>query len=125
MCWYAMFVETGWEEYICNTLRTITRRCAVSIGFQILVPKRKLLEYSGGQQHEVIKPLFPGYIFIETEQIEILSQVISQSIHFYRLLRDNSFSPSVIKFEEMCQVLYLIIRKFLLRIKESGQFPAP
>ena len=81
MCWYAMFVETGQEDKICDTIRTIVKYCVVSYNFELLVPKRKLLEHNGGRPREVVKT-FPGYIFIETEQIEILSRIFKQNIHF-------------------------------------------
>ena len=108
MCWYAMFVETGYEDDIGLFLKKSVAKYAGFVPFRLLIPKRKLIEYSGGVRREVFRIMFPGYVLVETEQIKIIIDILKRNSHFYRLLENGDFLSSIIKADEMCQILYLL-----------------
>ena len=66
MKWYAFFVKTGKEDTVCKYLNQIL---SYHTNFNLLVPKRGLIEYNSGIKTLVYKPLFPGYILIHTESM--------------------------------------------------------
>jgi transcriptional antiterminator NusG len=63
MHWYAYFVETGKEDYIKNNIDSTFD----SDFLRCLVPKRKIPEKKNGHSYEVVKPIFPGYILVNTK----------------------------------------------------------
>lgn len=60
--WYALFVVTGEEEKVKKRLDY-----RLQGDLRIIVPKRKLRERRNGQWHNVIRPLFPGYVLLNGE----------------------------------------------------------
>lgn len=62
MSWYAFFVETGKEDRIEDYL---IKNCP---DVNYLIPKRYLTEKKGGDLYNIIKLMFPGYIFIRIEE---------------------------------------------------------
>jgi len=60
--WYAAFVKVGAED-------DVKARLEYKVGenLHFLFPKRKLLERKDGVWHEVLRPLFPGYLLINGE----------------------------------------------------------
>jgi len=58
--WYVIFVESGKEEKV---QKWLDFHFAMET-LRHLVPKRKLIEKKGGKSYQVIKKLFPGYVFI-------------------------------------------------------------
>ena len=95
MEWYALFVKTGKEDYICNDLKKIFDYNNVKI--RLLVPKRKLMEYHSGVKEYVEKPLFPGYILFETCSVEQIYYIIknTQNRYIYSVLRTQAYFQKV------------------------------
>lgn len=62
MDWYALSVETGKEDIIGKIIRKYFLPSTV----QAIVPKRRLLERKESKTYEVLKIMFPGYVFIKT-----------------------------------------------------------
>lgn len=58
MKWYAVYVQTGREENV------RTQLCKQMDCLHCCIPKRKMLEKKEGVFKEVIRLLFPGYVFI-------------------------------------------------------------
>ena len=58
--WHVIFVETGEEE-------KVKLRLTYKMGnrYSFAVPKRRLRERKFGQWKEVLRPLFPGYVFMQ------------------------------------------------------------
>jgi transcriptional antiterminator NusG len=63
MDWYSLFVITGEEENVANWLQFFFQ------GEQLttLIPKRKLVERRKGQNEQVLKKMFPGYVLVNTK----------------------------------------------------------
>ncbi|WP_151737086.1 antiterminator LoaP [Paenibacillus tengchongensis] len=61
MKWYAIYVHTGKEEFVKREIY----RILIHQNITCIAPKRKLPERTAGEFQDVIKPLFPGYIFLK------------------------------------------------------------
>jgi transcriptional antiterminator NusG len=57
---------------------------------RLFFPKRRLTLRRGGKPVQEVKPLFPGYVFIEAETIDTeLYKTIKQTPDFFRFLKSN------------------------------------
>lgn len=72
--WYIFFIQGGKEEYLRNT---INKKGDV-VAFVPMMERKYKLQ---GQYTIVIKPMFPGYLFIKTEKNQAY---IEQLFHEYR-----------------------------------------
>lgn len=91
MEWYALFVETGREDYVGKWLEL---NFDVSEVFP-LIPKRKLPEKKGGITYHTTKPLFPGYIILKTNSSFLYKNhyIIKAIPHVIKILQSgNSYS---------------------------------
>ena len=57
--WYLLYVKGGKEDEICEFLKTQ--------GFDAFYPKKKIVYKKQGIRTLVDKPMFPNYIFVESE----------------------------------------------------------
>lgn len=105
--WYALFVETGYEDYVCSVLETKLKDQKP----KFLVPKRKIPEKRNGVVHHVIRPLFPGYIFIQIKmntdtyyQIQETENIIRVLNHGYlytqKIRKQHLKKPEDYRYEE-------------------------
>ncbi|MBZ9609897.1 antiterminator LoaP [Clostridium estertheticum] len=109
--WYALFVQTGYEDEICKMIDCLTQIFNFSnktIYYETLVPKRKLYETKHGITNQVIRKLFPGYILIKTDDIEYMYIISKKCFHSYRFIRRANYSFSIIKQDEILQILKLM-----------------
>lgn len=103
MEWYVIFVETGKEELVQKWLDFYFDKEKLSY----LVPKRRLIEKKGGKSYQVIKKLFPGYVFIcvdmDLEKYKIIKSIPS----LIRILNTGTYY-SQINNSEMSVILRLV-----------------
>jgi transcriptional antiterminator NusG len=59
--WYVLQTKTGHEDRVRIWLENKSE-C-----LSILLPKKEIMVASSGRKRKLLKPLFPGYIFVETE----------------------------------------------------------
>ena len=95
MSWYAIFVKTGKEDEVCLYIKQIFGKSKVQ--FQLLVPKRELVEYYEGVKRLVKRTMFPGYILLKTDSIEQMYTYLSSRWHsnIYTLLRSGGFYQEI------------------------------
>ena len=88
MNYYAVQVQTGKEEKIIETVQT---NLAFRIDKQFFIfPKRQLKIRKAGVEKPELKPIFPGYFFIEAESIDReLYNTLRHTQGFYRFLKSN------------------------------------
>ncbi|AEE17179.1 NGN domain-containing protein [Treponema brennaborense DSM 12168] len=88
MNYYAVQVRTLKEEaYIASISRQLED---TEIKIQFLFPKRRLIIRRQGEQVNELMPLFPGYVFIETEKLSTeLYNVARSAKYFSRFLPNN------------------------------------
>ncbi len=105
--WYAIFVETGWENEVVQSIRRLMGYKDKEIDYHIMVPKRKLKERCQGITNEVVRVLFPGYIFLSTDEIDQMYQWTKNCKHMIRYLRNENEFQRIYP-EEICQIQYLM-----------------
>lgn len=95
MNWYVLFVRAGKEQSVEHLLKTWLN----SYGFLPFIPMNERIFKNSGIIKKELKPLFPGYVFIESELsspdfIRIINPLIHSSNNIIRLLRysDSEFS---------------------------------
>ncbi|MFK4467834.1 antiterminator LoaP [Bacillus sp. RC252] len=128
MGWHALFVNTGEEDKV----RKMIYQFLDETDIHVIVPKRRLTERKQGKSYEIIKKIFPGYVFLNTQMNVEIYYELQQIPQYCRLLNqyDNHIKPdkkkskitmgnsventndvfsfSKIDEEEMTQVLQLI-----------------
>jgi transcriptional antiterminator NusG len=80
MYWYAIFVETGYEETVQQYLNYNFA------DLYSLIPKRLVPEKKNGKFKKVVKKLFPGYLLIRAELDDTMVQKIKNIPHFIKIL---------------------------------------
>ncbi|AJS58364.1 antiterminator LoaP [Paenibacillus sp. IHBB 10380] len=87
MSWYALFVESGQEDIVQQSLRSQFSHCI----HKAVVPKRMLPEKRNGVFYDVTKKIFPGYVFIETRMNPRIFYELQRLPKFYKLVRNASY----------------------------------
>jgi transcriptional antiterminator NusG len=103
MEWYALFVETGKEEYVRERLKFYFSEAIL----RPIVPRRNLTERKEGKVFHVTKTLFPGYVLIHTEMNTAVYEKIKTIPKFIRILSTGTCFSKVAE-EEMLPILRLI-----------------
>jgi len=83
MCWYVMQVFTGREKETVGMCRSRTEAGTIK---EIFVPEYEYMKKYSGQWHRETGVLFPGYIFVRTEEIDALRQMIKRIPEYTKLL---------------------------------------
>lgn len=81
--WYVIQTVTGKEEELMLFMRTIL--CREHFGNCFMI-QAEWLKRLGGEWNLQIRPLFPGYVFIETDEPERLYMELKNVPRFSRLL---------------------------------------
>lgn len=102
--WYVIQTETGREEEVLYLMRRLLdkRLCSRYMILEAEWPKR-----SGGQWLLLRKAMFPGYIFVETEEAEKLFFQLKQIPKLTKILGNEKFEFVPLAEEEI-QFLYKI-----------------
>lgn len=89
MNYYALQVKTGSEElYIRRIVQTLSPEQNATVRF--IFPRRKMPRRKGGIQRSQLESVFPGYVFLETEELpQSLYWAFRTTPGFYRYLPDN------------------------------------
>jgi len=84
---YLIQVASGKEE---TYIKHVKNLAGSQPGFQLVVPKRQLTIRKLGKEQQVIKPIFPGYIFLVSDCIEPESRTLLRSIPgFMRYMKND------------------------------------
>lgn len=94
--WYVIQTVSGKEQSCAGICRA---RIDSSLYNRIFVPMYIDKLHFKGKWHDVKKVLFPGYFFIDTEEIDAVSDIISGIELFAKILK-NAEKPSPIHSEE-------------------------
>ena len=85
--WYVIQTETGREEEI---LRLMRRSLDKKLCSRYMILKAEWPKRSGGQWALLRKVMFPGYIFLVTEQVDILFAKLKQIPNLTKILGDGT-----------------------------------
>ncbi|MFI3226724.1 MAG: transcription termination/antitermination protein NusG [Clostridia bacterium] len=64
--WYVVNTYSGYEKNVCKTIRqAVENRKMKSVILETVIPEEKVIEFKNGQEVEVSRKLFPGYVMIK------------------------------------------------------------
>ena len=81
--YYVIHVKTGKEE---KAIEDIKKQLGDKEGFDVFVPFRKSIRKYKGVEKEVTERCFPGYIFVETDNVKKLFEALYWTPGYTRLL---------------------------------------
>ncbi|MWV45374.1 antiterminator LoaP [Paenibacillus sp. HJL G12] len=113
MAWYVLFVKSGFESQVKHWLDA---RFDGNLLYSI-IPKRKVPEKKRGQEYHVVKPLFPGYVFVETKMNFSTYYRLKENSLIYQTLNYNN-----LKDRNMKSIDTLLIDNQLEKLDESYFF---
>ena len=106
MGWYAIFVESGNEEKVVRRLQLLPSGQPAASMHRLIIPKRRIIERKQGGRLEVEKNLFPGYILLQTDDIESFFWLSRGCPGLIRILRNKDVFQEI-QPEEIQQILPL------------------
>ena len=106
MSWYAIHVATGKEEAVCEEIRKQTALTGYETDYKLLVPKRKLPEKRDGVYVEVLRIMFPGYVLVESEEIQEFAEISQKCKGIFRFLQSEDEFQEV-RLEEISAIVYM------------------
>lgn len=106
--WYVLFTRTGQEEKVLQLLR----KQLDSDVYMPFIPMLEMILRNSGQIKKELKPLFPSYVFIESEvsSLEIIKdtkRIISASSDIIRFLQYEDTGNIALKEQEKNTLLRL------------------
>jgi transcription termination/antitermination protein NusG len=104
MDWYSLFVITGKEEYVSEWLKI----CFSDLEVATLIPKRRLIERKQGKKQQVLKKMFPGYVFMNTEMDLTKYYILKKIPNIIRILNSGEYYTRIPQ-EEMTCILHLLV----------------
>lgn len=113
--WYVMQVRTGKEE---KTMSMVHQYTADSHMGECFLPKYEQKKKFAGAWHLVQALLFPGYVFVETEEIEKFYMELKQVPQLTKILGTGEKWTSVI--DEDLKVLERLLNKRKLVEMSTG-----
>ncbi|MBT3274496.1 MAG: antiterminator LoaP [Spirochaetales bacterium] len=103
MKYYVIQVKTGGEEKFLKLARQVIDNPELQNPIDLVWPRRRLKIRRKGKTADALAPIFPGYVFLESESIEpIVFWGLRRTPGFFRFLKSNhSIEPLSGKDREM------------------------
>ena len=105
--YYVIQVKTGKEEQTMEDIRHLGKDDPY---FDVFSPYKEVYRKYGGERRKVKERCFPGYLFVETNDVDRLFRELYELEAFTRLLgregKTNHFAPLLEKEERMINILY-------------------
>lgn len=93
MNYFVIQIKTGGEEKYLNLAQNLIRSTGLpeqSTG-RLLWPRRKMSLRKGGKKQEILAPIYPGYLFLEGEElIPEVYWLLKKINGFLRFLKNNN-----------------------------------
>lgn len=114
MYWYVIFVKTGREERVKWMLNKSGNDMFIPF-----IPMLETLFIASGQVRKEIKPLFPGYIFVESEILsnefrEMINSIYNTSDEIIRILSYGDMNEIALREDEKNMLLCLCNDKYCI-----------
>lgn len=103
MSWYALFVKTGKEDDVQKWLKFYFKENTL---FSLL-PKRRLMERKNGIVKNVLKKIFPSYVFIHVDISEKIYYRLKQIPNIIRILKTDEYIAEINE-KEMLPILEIL-----------------
>lgn len=115
--WYVLYVQGGKETF----LRDMINRRGDVVAF---VPMMERLYKIRGEYKEAIKPMFPSYLFIKTDQEQAYIETLFQEYRlklrgFRKLLKYDEEGTSVLQKEEVAFLDAILDEEYVLRMSKG------
>lgn len=105
--WYVVQVPTGREEYMCRLIRRVAEelgsvaerdseviRCDERVLGECFIPTCAFERKRRGEWHTVRLPLFPGYVVVDSRDVDALDQMLRRVPEFTLVLKmGDAFTP--------------------------------
>ncbi|BCJ94320.1 transcription termination/antitermination protein NusG [Anaerocolumna cellulosilytica] len=118
MNWYAIFVETGFEDEVCLFINKRKIQIYNNIEYNLLVPKRRIYERKQGVRREVTKIMFPGYVLLETNNINEFYSRTRGGPHIIKFLKNN-YNFLEVGVDEIKQILHMVDQEGFINISQA------
>lgn len=120
MHWFVVFVKTGKEKEAVDELRKVLDQER----FYSFVPLKELLYKKSGFVRREIHVLFPGYIFVETEDNseacpDELFNAVKKSSFCHRVLNYGSYECSAMQQKEQNTILTMMNDEGVIEVSEA------
>lgn len=113
---YVIFVESGREDAVCAQITNLLEHINYS-DYELLVPKRKLNEKHKGVFVEIVKTMFPGYVFIKTDNAWDVYNKTRHLSSLYRFLNSDAVIQEI-RLEEISNLVYMIDDKGVIGVSD-------
>jgi len=109
MNWFALFVMTGREEEACTAINAVLRGTRYSGDYELLIPKRRLIEPHHGQKIEVLKRMFPGYVLVRSDDMWSMFEMFSRIRYLEKVLTvlKTPGVLSTVRLDEISNIIYM------------------
>lgn len=104
--WYVIHTMAGLEQ---KCMQQCQECIDASAYRDMFIPRYITKKHFKKAWHEVIKPLFPGYLFVDTDEIEPIILGLKQFRQYTKLLRDGEMISPIKKDEQ--EFLWLMMDK--------------
>lgn len=102
--WYILFVRAGSENRVISDFKKAFERKSLGFSFDVFYPEAE--QYYRSKKYQILghrylkRPLFPGYVFVETDMPEQIflsefSLFVYRSADIIRILKDSSGSVTL------------------------------
>lgn len=95
--WYVIHTMSGAEHKCMQQCREYIEETAYR---ELFVPLYQTKKHFRQEWHEVEKPLFPGYLFVDTDEIEPIINGLKQFRQYTQLLKDGDVIAPIRKDEQ-------------------------
>lgn len=95
--WYVIHTMSGLEQ---KCMQQCQEYIDPSVYHELFIPQYKTKKHFKKEWHEVSKPLFPGYLFVDTDEIEPIMNGLRQFRQYTKLLKDGDIISPVKKEEQ-------------------------
>lgn len=117
--WYALFVLTGQEEKILQSLEGLLRYHKPSQSTIFVIPKRKLIERHNGELKIRLRNLLPGYILMNTDKMDEIFERVKRHPKIIRVL-GNFHGGEMIYDYEIFHILKMIDENGIVDISKGA-----
>lgn len=95
--WYVIHTMAGLEQKCMQQCQEYIDQSAYR---EMFIPQYKTKKHFKKEWHEVTKPLFPGYLFVDTDEIEPVLLGLKEFRQYTKVLKDGDIISPIKKDEQ-------------------------
>ncbi|MGN0240190.1 MAG: antiterminator LoaP [Candidatus Weimeria sp.] len=95
--WYVIWTGTGKES---DTRQLLIEKMSKTVYDDIVIPKKNMLQKFHGEWRQVIKKLYPGYLFVITDTPEEMINELERISFYKRILKTGDCIEPISRHEE-------------------------